>query len=691
MLSFRTGQAGYDERCVVIRLGAEWMQGQAGEQALEYKKSCDWLHPGRPAENERHEGMQQRLGVGGVLVGDVEQEGVGVEQHLVVGAGLREDGGNVASRLELSELEEALVLLDGLADEFGGLGLTLRLDDDRGLLLDGLVDEEGGTQRGLLCDLLRLDGVGEFGREGDVGDGDVIEDEVEALGACGEVVAHQSRHHLSLGDELGGVELGDDRLEHLVHDRGQHALVVVRAELAEDGGERIDAWTREHTAGERDHLEILGAARVLDGTVTTVDVEERHVDTEAERDERNDTSRAAEDVGEVGRASTSSAAAASAASAASTWLACIVELLRCLLSLLSQTLERAEDVLWATGSAVHAAALQPPSLAPSIADWLSRSSAFSKPAGLSSRVATAPKRKGRSPLYRAGGATRRIGSSASPDAKPLWMQSRAQTLLRLLLAPHLHPSLHTSASFLPSSPSLAPATMTAREARTVIVITGSHTITAGYGIHEILKRPSISLTARVGLPRSAASGSSSSSSPPDYSQYLVGSALDEAERRGDDVAIFWPMRKGYVRDWQQMIALWNYVLFHLLPIRRSHNDSNVLISLPLPISRATHAYLTPGLLRALQLGSHHDRREAAAFVLRRRHHERVRRRPRLRELRRDPGDRMCRPVQRQRQDRRRCAPLHSLPRPAPPPRSERRQGGSDAAPIYPQGRIGNAT
>ncbi|EST09137.1 Actin-related protein [Kalmanozyma brasiliensis GHG001] len=133
--------------------------------------------------------------------------------------------------------------------------------------------------------------------------------------------------------------------------------------------------------------------------------------------------------------------------------------------------------------------------------------------------------------------------------------------------------------------------MTAREARTVIVITGSHTITAGYGIHEILKRPSISLTARVGLARSAAS-SSSASSPPDYTQYLVGSALDEAERRGDDVAIFWPMRKGYVRDWQQMIALWNYVLFHLLPIRRSHNDSNVLISLPLPVSRVTHAYLT---------------------------------------------------------------------------------------------------
>lgn len=133
--------------------------------------------------------------------------------------------------------------------------------------------------------------------------------------------------------------------------------------------------------------------------------------------------------------------------------------------------------------------------------------------------------------------------------------------------------------------------MTAREARTVVILTGSHTITAGYGIHEILKRPSISLTARVGLPRSAAASSSSNAAPV-FSQYLVGAALDEAERKGEDVAIFWPMRRGYVRDWQQMMALWNYVLFHLLPIRRSHNDSNVLISLPLPVSRAIHAHLT---------------------------------------------------------------------------------------------------
>ncbi|EPQ30834.1 uncharacterized protein PFL1_01732 [Pseudozyma flocculosa PF-1] len=143
--------------------------------------------------------------------------------------------------------------------------------------------------------------------------------------------------------------------------------------------------------------------------------------------------------------------------------------------------------------------------------------------------------------------------------------------------------------------------MNVREARTVMVLTGSHTITAGYGIHEIFRRPSVTLTARVGLPRSkadtlmpasaSASASTSASHPPDYTQYLVGAALDEAERKGQDLAIFWPMRHGVIRDWQQMIALWSHVLFALLPVKRSANDSYILLSLPAPISRDTHTLL----------------------------------------------------------------------------------------------------
>ncbi|KAN0065292.1 hypothetical protein ACQY0O_001127 [Thecaphora frezii] len=133
--------------------------------------------------------------------------------------------------------------------------------------------------------------------------------------------------------------------------------------------------------------------------------------------------------------------------------------------------------------------------------------------------------------------------------------------------------------------------MNVREARTVVIITGSHTITAGYGIHEILRRPTVSLVARVGLPRSSVSSASSSTSPPDYHQYLVGAALDEAERKGQDLAIFWPMRRGTIRDWQQMIALWRHVLFSLLPVKRSANDSHILVGLPAPVSRSTYHHV----------------------------------------------------------------------------------------------------
>jgi hypothetical protein len=39
-------------------------------------------------------------------------------------------------------------------------------------------------------------------------------------------------NHLSLGDQLTGVELGSNRLQDLVDDRGEHSLVVVGSELS---------------------------------------------------------------------------------------------------------------------------------------------------------------------------------------------------------------------------------------------------------------------------------------------------------------------------------------------------------------------------------------------------------------------------------------------------------------------------
>lgn len=51
-----------------------------------------------------------------------------------------------------------------------------------------------------------------------MGDGDVVEDEVESRRSPGQVLAHEPGDHLSLGDELRGVELRDDGLEDFVPD-----------------------------------------------------------------------------------------------------------------------------------------------------------------------------------------------------------------------------------------------------------------------------------------------------------------------------------------------------------------------------------------------------------------------------------------------------------------------------------------
>jgi hypothetical protein len=148
--------------------------------------------------------------------------------------------------------------------------------------LAGLVDDEGGALGFLLGDLLGLDGGGEFGGEGEVlavsvgscGEReagvraycqrDVIEHDVEARGSPDEVVADESGDVLALGDELRGVELGDDALQDLVHDGRQHALVVVGAQGAVDLREGVDARPAQHSAGDVDHLQVLCARQAGD-------------------------------------------------------------------------------------------------------------------------------------------------------------------------------------------------------------------------------------------------------------------------------------------------------------------------------------------------------------------------------------------------------------------------------------------
>lgn len=62
-------------------------------------------------------------------------------------------------------------------------------------------------------------------------------------------------------DQLGGVELGHHRLEHLVDQRGQNSLVVVLAKGLVDSRQSRDAGSRQHSAGDVDHLQILGTGQ----------------------------------------------------------------------------------------------------------------------------------------------------------------------------------------------------------------------------------------------------------------------------------------------------------------------------------------------------------------------------------------------------------------------------------------------
>ena len=66
-----------------------------------------------------------------------------------------------------------------------------------------------------------------------MGDGDILEGNVELGSTAEEVGADAVGDGFTLGDEFGGIELGDDGLEDLVSDRGEYTLIVVLTEVLE--------------------------------------------------------------------------------------------------------------------------------------------------------------------------------------------------------------------------------------------------------------------------------------------------------------------------------------------------------------------------------------------------------------------------------------------------------------------------
>lgn len=148
----------------------------------------------------------------------------------------------------------------------------------------GLVNNECGTLGVLLGNLLGFDGSGELGGEGqmlnssrDVSSGpvtgsvgmglrayrqgDIIKSNIEARGTPGQVLPNQTGDVLTLGDQLAGVELSDNALQDLVDNGGQHTLVKVLAKGTVNLWQSIDAGPGQDTAGDVDHLQILGTSQ----------------------------------------------------------------------------------------------------------------------------------------------------------------------------------------------------------------------------------------------------------------------------------------------------------------------------------------------------------------------------------------------------------------------------------------------
>lgn len=64
-----------------------------------------------------------------------------------------------------------------------------------------------------------------------MGDAHIFECDVELSGALEELGSDTVADCLTLGDELGGIELGDDGFKNFVSDRWEDTLIVVLAEI----------------------------------------------------------------------------------------------------------------------------------------------------------------------------------------------------------------------------------------------------------------------------------------------------------------------------------------------------------------------------------------------------------------------------------------------------------------------------
>lgn len=76
-------------------------------------------------------------------------------------------------------------------------------------------------------------------------DGDILEGDVELGSTAEEVLADAVRDGFTLGNEFGGIKLGDNSLEDFVSDRGKDTLIVILTEVLDIDSKRMRLGKRQ--------------------------------------------------------------------------------------------------------------------------------------------------------------------------------------------------------------------------------------------------------------------------------------------------------------------------------------------------------------------------------------------------------------------------------------------------------------
>lgn len=78
-------------------------------------------------------------------------------------------------------------------------------------------------------------------------DGDIFQSDVEFLSTLEEIGTYSVADGFTLGDEFGGIELGDDRFENFVSDGWEDSLVVILTEILRLVSNMPCSQSRNHT------------------------------------------------------------------------------------------------------------------------------------------------------------------------------------------------------------------------------------------------------------------------------------------------------------------------------------------------------------------------------------------------------------------------------------------------------------